>query len=325
MAFDPTRPSVLDSPLIALLKRIKRHVIGVISPSFKVNIIKARQVPLPDDAGLTYCNLDEQKVDTKIIETCVLYVDIRNSTHISSQHDPETLAKLYSAFAKGMIDAAGHYGGEVRNIVGDRLMVVFECDRCFTKAVDTAVLFNTVSSKIIAGQFPGFKCGIGIDFGKMLVVKVGTVKQGDNRDSYRSLVWLGQPANVASKLTDSANKFFSWEQPMVSEAFRRPYTGDWQWIDISPMNFIRKLSVSLGRITHSSEHFISFIETTDHSSRSYAPILMTAPVFEGFKRENPQRDSILNGWWSVQPSLSLPGYSGTVYGGDVHFTDVAKI
>lgn len=40
----------------------------------------------------------------------------------------------------------------------------------------------------------------------MLVTKAGIRKRGRDQGSYRNFVWLGRPANVASKLTDTANK-----------------------------------------------------------------------------------------------------------------------
>ena len=40
----------------------------------------------------------------------------------------------------------------------------------------------------------------------MLATKTGLRRHGSAQQSYRSLVWLGRPANVASKLTDQANK-----------------------------------------------------------------------------------------------------------------------
>lgn len=48
--------------------------------------------------------------------------------------------------------------------------------------------------------------GIGIDFGSMLAAKTAIRRHGYEQTNYRNLVWLGRIANVASKLTDMANK-----------------------------------------------------------------------------------------------------------------------
>lgn len=103
---------------------------------------------------------------------------------------------------------ATYYGGEVRGIIGDRVMVIFETDKCFTKSVDTAILMNSVCKRVLNKHFKHGEVtfGIGIDFGRMLATKTGIRRHGSAQQSYRNLVWLGRPANIASKLTDAANK-----------------------------------------------------------------------------------------------------------------------
>ena len=66
----------------------------------------------------------------KLLETTVLYIDMRRSTELSFKHQKHTVAKLYSAFVRAMTRCASIFGGEVRGIVGDRL-VLFEPENCF--------------------------------------------------------------------------------------------------------------------------------------------------------------------------------------------------
>lgn len=88
-------------------------------------------------------------------------------------------------------------------------MVVFSPDQCFTRAVFCAVTINHIA-KLINKKFDNFefKCGIGIDYGKLNVMKVGIKKKGAENDDNKGLVWVGYPANFASRLTDCANKEF---------------------------------------------------------------------------------------------------------------------
>lgn len=51
-----------------------------------------------------------------------------------------------------------------------------------------------------------FHCGIGIDYGEMRVIKVGIERKGDENAENKGLVWVGKPANLASRLTDFAGK-----------------------------------------------------------------------------------------------------------------------
>ena len=194
-----------------LLYEIEEEVKTISSSCFDIELSKTGVVPSLKDPDITFDDFDNYKKKCKVLETCVLYVDIRKSTRISFKHNPETLAKLYSSFVRSMVKASEYFSGYVRNIIGDRIMVIFDEKNCFSNAINTAYLLNTISRKIINKFFKinivRFRCGIGIDFGKMLVTKTGTIKKGKENEFYKSLVWLGRPANIASKLTDKANKY----------------------------------------------------------------------------------------------------------------------
>ena len=169
--------------------------------------ISKNDVPGLDDTSLTYGNGEEKKGIE--INTCVLFVDIRNSVQLTKDKQVRTMGKIYSVFTHCVLLAAEEEGGYVRNIIGDRVMVVFPPDQCFTRAVFCAVTINHIA-KLINKKFDNFefKCGIGIDYGKLNVMKVGIKKKGAENDDNKGLVWVGYPANFASRLTDCANKEF---------------------------------------------------------------------------------------------------------------------
>lgn len=187
-----------------LLQNLNQRIQAIHSPEVTVDVQNTRSVPSVGDNSLTFASERNDAIRCKRFESCVLFVDIRNSTDISVRNEPEVLARLYSTFVNSIVDAAEFFGGKVRNVIGDRVMVVFDRQDCFRNAVDTAALFNTICNHMIEHSWRGFRCGIGIDFGEMLVNKVGEVRRGDDRELYRSLAWLGEPANKASKLTDIA-------------------------------------------------------------------------------------------------------------------------
>ncbi|WP_211277023.1 adenylate/guanylate cyclase domain-containing protein, partial [Tamilnaduibacter salinus] len=162
------------------LKDLDDSVKVVTSSDFEVEIIETDFVPSFSDANITYDNLDTKKKKCKRLESCVLYVDIRSSAKISAERQPQTLAKMYSSFVRTMISCARYYGGHVRNIVGDRVMVVFDKENCFENAIDTAVLMNSVCNNILNKRISSFefRTGIGIDYGKMLITKSGAIRKG---------------------------------------------------------------------------------------------------------------------------------------------------
>jgi class 3 adenylate cyclase len=160
---------------------------------------------------------------------CVLYIDIRRSTDLNLSHRATTVAKLYSAFIRAMTRVARYHKGHVRGIIGDRLMVIFDTRNAFVNAVYCAIFMNTVSKYIINRHFKANEvtCGIGIDAGNMLATKTGVRRHGSEQANYRNLVWLGRPANVASKLTDIANKpSENIEVDVVHVAYKQQYAVD---------------------------------------------------------------------------------------------------
>lgn len=183
----------------------------------EIETTKAYAVPSRNDAGLTFGR--DQVKKGKLIETCVLFIDIRNSTIMSRnlKKDKARLGKIYSAFVDAMVSIADRYG-YVRNIIGDRVMVVFEPSNCFVDAINCAAMMYTVANKILKKYcgIDSFKVGIGIEYGEMLILKTGIQKNHQEKSEYKNLVWVGDAANVASKLTDFANKEYNSPQYKVS-------------------------------------------------------------------------------------------------------------
>lgn len=183
--------------------------------NYDIETTKAYVVPTTNDPGLTFPYDADKK--GKVIETCVLFIDIRNSTSISKQLSKNKilLGKLYSAFIHAMVHIADEYG-YIRNIVGDRVMVVFEPSTCFENAINCAAVMYSAARRIV-GKFAeeqagikDFKVGIGIDWGEMLILKTGKAKRDREASEYKGLVWVGDAANNASKLTDYAAKLHSY-------------------------------------------------------------------------------------------------------------------
>lgn len=314
----------LMTNMIDLRDELSDEVGTILSDAFTINVTETTTVPHSSDGAITFPNLDTKTQSCKLIDTCVLYIDIRRSTELSIQHRPKTVAKLYSAFVRAMTKCARHYGGHVRGIIGDRVMVLFDCDDCFGKAVDCAILMNSTAKYVINKHFKQneVECGIGIDAGRMLVTKTGFRRRGVEQHNYKNLVWLGRPANVASKLTDIANKQSEViTLDRIGVGYKNRTSGEITWEYEWPNNFAKALKPDYyGGIRHDNPAYqMHFHTTTYHETRAWTPpILMTAPVFNGFRAARPTDDTITNGWFK-KVDIEVPGYTGDVYGGDVIF------
>ncbi len=313
-----------------LKNEIAEEVAAILASDFLIDVVETDTVPHSSDPAITFPNLDAKRQGSKLIDTCVLYIDIRRSTELNLTHKPRTVAKLYSAFVRAMTRCARYHNGHVRGIIGDRVMVIFDRKNAFKNAVECAISMNSTSQYVINKHFTRgeVECGIGIDAGKMLATKTGVRRRGTEQHSYRNLVWLGRPANVASKLTDLANKpEESFSFPMVVAAFRPTLLGigiqsNWTWRDVYPNDFIRQLSIdgTTNKLKHSDftfEHMITR-EATYVRRPKTAAILMSEAVWNGYKAAQPASNVVAKNMF--EPIiLAVSGYTGMVYAGDVHY------
>lgn len=260
-------------------------------------------VPGLDDKNLTYGNGEEKKGIE--INTCVLFVDIRNSVQLTKDKQVRTMGKIYSVFAHCVLLAAQNEGGYVRNIIGDRVMVVFPPEDCFKKAVYCAITINHIAS-LINKKFDNFefKCGIGVDYGKLSVMKVGIQKKGAENDDNKGLVWVGYPANFASRLTDCANKEFTDVYYKVDGEFyefhliKNPFWGlpdGWyrKTKKYTPEELAANLKVSQnGQSLSLASCSKVYSITKEEVKYSYKSILLSDTVYQGYAKAVPDANDI---------------------------------
>ena len=161
-----------------------------------IDLTDARVVPKTEDVGFE---------EGRQIETAVLFIDMRGSTVLSQDTQRKTISKIYKSFFDSVSKVVSYKtDAHIRGFAGDRLMAVFSPgeDSC-NNAVDTAIIMQTVITHILNPKLKEkfnvkIDYGIGIDYGKMMVVRVGIYGGGSNSD----LVWSGRTANYASKLAD---------------------------------------------------------------------------------------------------------------------------
>lgn len=321
------------------IQEIDELVADVIKTGFVYN--PTYLVPKRDDSQLTYESGTEKK--GKRINTCVLYVDIRNSVQLTIDH-PKVMGKVYTAFTKAVLKAARYHDGHIRNIIGDRVMIVFPSANCFTNAVDCAISINHIAKHIINPKFNiDFNCGIGIDYGEMKVIKVGIERKGIENNENKGLVWSGKPANIASRLTDNANKsitetYFEVKRNPLNPAYwfrglgslgsnpawapipnnEPQYLSTIETVNMSSEEFANSIhNFSPGELYMSGGKFISF--TKKDEKYDYPPILMTEAVFNGYKSANPLSNDIKENHWKIQKH-QIKNVATRIYGGRTIWT-----
>ena len=183
---------------------------------------KVEEIEIATDYPPTLDDLEDNN-KTYSIMAAILFIDIRKSTYLTETSQAKSMVKIYRSFMRMAVECVRKNGGVTRQFSGDRIMGVFlntidtvsntitynavdkaiESARCLQTVVDYSLnrhLKANVNSKMI-------ECGIGIDFGKVLVTKVGMygVEQDEAKENETDCVWVGNTTNHASKYSDLAS------------------------------------------------------------------------------------------------------------------------
>lgn len=148
-----------------------------------------------------------KKIRGKDIRIVILYVDLEESTEISSNVDIDINAKIIKIFLREMSKVIDNFRGYVLKFNGDCVIAIFFADENFTSmsnnAIQSAMIMISVIEYIInpifiEKCFPKIGCHIGMDIG---IVRVDTIEIIDIA-SFVELI--GYPMNLTSKIQSYA-------------------------------------------------------------------------------------------------------------------------
>jgi len=161
----------------------------------------------------------ENKPDTRLThgntgflgEFAFRYVHMRGSSSYTDDHRLQTITKIYKAYHHCMVECIKAFNGQVRSFDGDRVLAVFSGNRKINNAIECAMKmvgcrYDILQPKIKAAfSNDSFSLGVGISTGKTMVSKAGVGYDKNTRD----LIWIGDPPNLGSKLSDAADSPYS--------------------------------------------------------------------------------------------------------------------
>ncbi len=151
----------------------------------------------------------------KEMDLTMLFVDIKDSTKIARNILRKTAARMYQTYLSGVSRIIRSKNGYIRSFNGDGLLAVFDTGNKNTDAVEAALKIVWFCSEVLAPKMDvifasnsvlkdtRFSFGVGVDTGKILVVK-GGIKGANNND----LVWAGNATNRAVKLAEKSNGIY---------------------------------------------------------------------------------------------------------------------
>lgn len=172
------------------------------------------QDTLPDRDALTFTN--------GFYSYCsALYVDIRGSSKLTSAYTRPVLAKIYRSFISEMV-AVLNSAPKVRevSIVGDCVWAVYstpqtsDIDEVFGVAFTANTLMGLLNARFAKKDYETtIEAGIGMDYGRALMIKAGYSGSGIN-----DVVYMGDVVNRAAHLAHKAGR--RSDQPIwVGETF----------------------------------------------------------------------------------------------------------
>ncbi|MCX5046240.1 adenylate/guanylate cyclase domain-containing protein [Aldersonia sp. NBC_00410] len=176
-----------------------------------------------------------------------LFIDIRSSSKLPTKHKRPTLAKIYRAFISEMVAALNSHP-KIRevNIVGDCVWAVYntpfrsDIDEVFSTAATANTLLKLLNARYQKRGIDPLKIGIGIDWGRALMIKAGYNGSGIN-----DVIYMGDVVNRAAHLAHQAGRD-QWGYS--SDAI---WVGDAAWSNMNEHNkglLTRKYDNELGEV-----------------------------------------------------------------------------
>ena len=153
-----------------------------------------------DRSKLTYAN-------GFYVKATALFVDIRDSSNMTDAHKRPVLAKIYRSFISEMVALMnGHPTCKEVNINGDCVWCVCDTkyktdiDGVFALAAQACSLVDILNFKLKKRGYQTYEVGVGLDYGRALMIKAGNKGSGLN-----DVVWMGDVVNQACHLCNEAN------------------------------------------------------------------------------------------------------------------------
>ena len=155
---------------------------------------------IPARSGLTFTN-------GYYVDCTALFVDICDSSKLPDYQNRPVLAKIYRSFISELVAL---FNGASKckevNINGDCVWAVFDTpykddiDSVYSTACKANALVNVLNYKLNKKGYKTYKVGIGIDYGRALMIKAG-----HKGSTINDIIWMGDVVNQACHLAAKGN------------------------------------------------------------------------------------------------------------------------
>lgn len=156
---------------------------------------------IPERNSLTFTN-------GYYVNVAVIFIDIVGSSNMTDEHRRPTLAKIYRAFISECVAILdSEIDCKEICIHGDCVWGVFEKKHC--ESIDNVVsiaakiisMIKILNYKLLEKGYGKIKVGIGIDYGRALMIKAGY-----SGSKINDVLWMGDVVNSACHLCKKAGR-----------------------------------------------------------------------------------------------------------------------
>ena len=155
------------------------------------------------------------------VNCSALFVDIRKSSELPNIHKRPQLAKLFRTYISEVVAVInGNPKCAEINVVGDCVSGIFDTpyksdiDSVFDRACMISPLIDIMNYKFKKNSIAEIEIGIGLAYGRALMIKAGYNGSGINE-----VVWMGDVVNEASNLASYGNRESYDKEIMMSNVF----------------------------------------------------------------------------------------------------------
>lgn len=242
---------------------------------------------IPSRDRLTYSN-------GFYVNCTAVFIDIRGSSELANTHTRPVLGKLYRAYLSECV-AVMNGDSNCREIFinGDCVSGIFSTPykTNINEAFSAAARLNSVTKllnwRLEQKGYTTFRCGIGMAYGRALMLKAGYKGSGIN-----DVIWMGDVVNEASNLCHDASRGYR-KTLQASETFYLNLTTDNQGL-LSPVYDPLTLRIENyeGNVVNKvMEEYLDALKDNAARARSLAQLL----AFGQFGVAPPVRRTLLGG------------------------------
>ncbi len=142
------------------------------------------------------------------VNCTALFIDIRGSSELANNHTRPVLGKLYRSYLSECVSVMNS-GINCREIFinGDCVSGIFstplksDIDTVFSTAAQLYSITEILNWRLELKGYSTFRCGLGIAYGRALMLKAGYKGSGIN-----DVIWMGDVVNEASNLCHDGNR-----------------------------------------------------------------------------------------------------------------------